>query len=102
MGKYSAVTLVRFHSSLSLSLLTSPVKIDDFDKFRFTTECLCPIIESNFNLSKPVNYASILALDRKVREFTHVDCANVMSGEGKTLGMEMQTHVSGYVKEHGT
>lgn len=60
-----------------------------------------PIIDSNFNLSKPLNYATVLALDRKVREFHYSDVTHVLASPTVTYGLQMQTHASNYVKEHG-
>jgi len=72
----------------------------DVEKFHFARECLWPIIDSNFNLSKPVNYASLLALDRKVREFQYSDVSQFVASPNATYGIQMQTHASNYVKEH--
>jgi hypothetical protein len=75
---------------------------DGFDKFRFTRECICPIIDYNYNLTEPVNYDRVLALDRKVREFVQADVGLAMSeSNNPTLAMEMQTHASAHVKGHG-
>jgi hypothetical protein len=92
---------VRSSFSSSPQVYSIGLSLDDVEKFHFARECLWPIIDSNFNLSKPVNYASLLALDRKVREFQYSDVSQLLAGPGVTYGLQMQTHASNYVKEHG-
>lgn len=48
--------------------LTLPSSVYNW-KHHFTKDCLWPVIEQNFNLSKSFSYSQVLAVDRKIREF---------------------------------
>lgn len=75
-------------------------------KHIFTKECLWPVIEQNFNLSKTYTYSEILVIDRKIREF---DFGNLeresLRGNGKhpnpNVGLIMQRWLNKNCKDHG-
>ena len=71
-------------------------------KYQFARDCLWPIVEQNFNLTKLLNYASLLELDRRVREFDfgNYEDNDVSFGE-PTVSMTMQRYALKYSKEHG-